>query len=134
MSAHTSGDAAPDLAIDLGQLHELLLESEDISAFLTDFTAVMSRRLSAGGNEIWCAVNLLRQRKAATVASSDPRAKDLDETQNRFLDGPCLTAMREQRLIRADDMSTDTRWPGYAAAAVEQGIGSILGIPFDLGD
>lgn len=134
MSAHTSGDAAPDLAIDLGQLHELLLESEDISAFLTDFTAVMSRRLSAGGNEIWCAVNLLRQRKAATVASSDPRAKDLDETQNRFLDGPCLTAMREQRLIRADDMSTDTRWPGYAAAAVEQGIGSILGIPFDLGE
>lgn len=134
MSSHTFGDATPDPAVDLGQLDDLLLSSQDMNAFLTDFTAVMSRRLASGDEKIWCAVNLLRQRKPATVASSDPRAKDFDETQNKFRDGPCLTAIRENRLIRADDMSTERRWPDYAAAAVEQGIGSILCVPFELGE
>ena len=128
MPAPSSGGTAHET------LQDLLVHSEDITGFLTEFTTVLAQRLSAAEATIDCAVNLLRQHKAATVASSSARAVALDETQNRLRDGPCLSAIRQHTVVRVGDVATDTRWPDYLPAAAAQGIGSIVGVPFDLGE
>lgn len=122
------------VAMDRQELQDLLLHSEDISAFLEDFTAMLAREISDGDAPAWCAVTLLRKRKASTAAASGLEAQALDELQNSFTDGPCMTAIREDTVIRVGDVREDTRWPDYLPAAAEQGVRSILGVPFDLDD
>lgn len=110
----------------------LLLNSEDISTFLHEFTALLAERLTTGDTPMWCAVSLLRERRAGTAASSSPQAGALDELQNTFPDGPCMAAIREHAVIRVGDVRDDPRWADYHAAAAQQGVRSILGLPFEL--
>ncbi|MGQ1795993.1 GAF and ANTAR domain-containing protein [Kocuria oceani] len=119
--------------VPVAQLQELLLESEDITAFLDEFTATMAQALSTDGDEVWCAVTLLRPRRSATVASSSPRAEALDEIQYHYGDGPCLAAAREHRVVHVEDTGADPRWPDYGKAAAAAGIGAALGVPLELG-
>jgi len=114
--------------------HDLLLDSEAITTFLHEFTALLAERLSEDGGLTWCAVSLLRARKAGTAASSSPQAEALDELQNSFTDGPCMTAIREHTVIRVGDVREDSRWPDYHIAAAKQGVRSVLGLPFELED
>lgn len=116
----------------LSTMQRLILESEDITEFLRDFTRLLARKLSLDGPTRWCAITLLRDRRAATAVSSSSEARALDELQNRFDDGPCMTAIRENTVIRAGDLREDDRWPGYQATAVRHGVRAVLGIPFDL--
>ena len=44
------------------------------------------------------------------MASSSPEAEALDETQNRFRNGPCPTAIREHTVVRVGDVAADSRW------------------------
>lgn len=122
------------VAMDRQELQDLLLHSDDISAFLEDFTAMLAREISDGDAPAWCAVTLLRKRKASTAAASGLEAQALDELQNSFTDGPCMTAIRADTVIRAGDLRSDGRWPEYAAAAQEQGVRAVLGLPFRLDD
>lgn len=116
----------------LSTMQSLIMESKDITEFLREFTELLARQLSRGGTTRWCAITLLRNRKAATAVSSGAQAHALDELQNTFTDGPCMRAIRENAVIRAGDLRTDNRWPDYQAAAVRQGVRAVLGLPFDL--
>lgn len=116
----------------LSTMQRLVLESEDIAEFLRDFTGLLARKLSLEGPARWCAITLLRDRGATTAVSSSPQARALDELQNRFDDGPCMTAIRENTVIRAGDLREDDRWPDYAATAIRHGVRAVVGIPFDL--
>ena len=62
------------------------------------------------------------QAKAAT----DVGAHRLDELQAELEDGPCLTAIWEQETVHIPDMATEDRWPRFAAAATEAGVGAML--------
>ncbi|WP_422114969.1 ANTAR domain-containing protein [Brachybacterium sp. UNK5269] len=93
---------------------------------------MLADRLSHGDRPAWCAVSLLREKRAGTVTSSSPQAEALDELQNGFSDGPCLTAVREHTVVRVGDVRDDPRWPDFHAAAADQGVRSVLGVPFDL--
>lgn len=115
------------------RLHELLLESEDISGFLGELAVTAAEGLSQDGIHRQCAVVLLRPKRAATVASSSPAAEHLDEVQAALGDGPCLTAARDGREIYLADTRSDARWPDYAQAAVDVGVLSVFGMPLDLG-
>jgi GAF domain-containing protein len=114
------------------QLHELLLESEDISGFLRELAVATAQDLSTGGAEMSCAVVLLRPKRPVTVAASSPGAARLDEVQCHQGDGPCLTAARENREVYVADTRTDPRWPAYGQAAVQAGVLSVFGVPLDL--
>ena len=114
------------------QLHELVLSSSDVEDFLDGLARVSARSLSEPGDEILCGITLLRQRKAATVASSSPAAQAMDEIQYTFGDGPCMTASREQKTVHVEDLDIDGRWPQYAATVRGHGFRSILALPFVL--
>jgi GAF domain-containing protein len=111
-------------------LNQLVLNSADVEEFLGELARVSARSLSEPGDEILCGITLLRQRKAATVASSSAAAQAMDEIQYAFSDGPCVTASRDQVTIHVEDLETEERWPEFAAKIRDHDMRSILAVPF----
>jgi transcriptional regulator with GAF, ATPase, and Fis domain len=64
-----------------------------------------------------------------TVATSGPVPAHLDALQHDLDAGPCLTAAREQVVVRVDDIAADRRWDAFRAAALCSGVGSMLCLP-----
>src|SRR5271168_165609 len=62
-----------------------------------------------------------------TVAATGDLARRLNAIEHELDEGPCVQAVVEHRSYRIDDMSTDTRWPRFAAAAHAHGVRSMLG-------
>jgi GAF domain-containing protein len=110
----------------------LVLESRDIRGFLTELAVRAASRLSVPGNTVHCGVTVLRHRRPEAVAASDAAAKVLDELQNGFGDGPCLTALRNRATFLVPDLSDEKRWGPYIRTALEYGVYSILAVPLDL--
>src|SRR3954453_3556383 len=52
-----------------------------------------------------------------TVAASDELALELDQTQYRLGDGPCLTAANRGEPVEVVDTFAEDRWPEFAAPA-----------------
>jgi hypothetical protein len=113
-------------------LHELVLNSSDVEDFLNELAQVSARNLSEPGDEILCAITLLRQRKAATVASSSPEAKAIGELEYEVTETPSMTACTEQETVHVPDVQDDGLWPEYSAGALDQGVRSVLALPFEL--
>lgn len=123
--------AKPDTSVN-EHLHELVLNSSDVEDFLTELAQVSARNLSEPGDEMLCAITLLRQRKTATIASSSQEAKSVGRLEHRFTESPSLTAITAQETVHAPDLSGDGRWPEYATAVVAQGVHSVAALPFRL--
>jgi len=113
-------------------LEQLVLESRDIQAFLAELAILAASRLSVPGNTIHSGVTVLRHRKPEAVAASDAAAKALDELQNGFGQGPCLTALRRKTTLLVPDLAAETRWRPYVRTALAHGVSSILAVPLDL--
>jgi GAF domain-containing protein len=120
---------APDMET---RLKELVLDSKDVVSFLTELAVIASSRLSSPGNRIHSGVTVIRRKRPEAVASSDAAACALDELQNGFGDGPCLTALRNGTTLLVPDLAEERRWAHYVKAAQENGVSSILAVPLDL--
>jgi GAF domain-containing protein len=66
--------------------------------------------------------------------STDPRVERADELQYELDEGPCLAAVAGRTLVRVDDLTTDARWPRWAAAATDLGLRSVVSAPLVAGD
>jgi GAF domain-containing protein len=75
------------------------------------------------------AVTVEQDGRYVTAVSTDQLAREIDEAQYRAGDGPCLDAIRHNRVNRVDDCTAETRWPEFASSAVEKGITSFLALP-----
>lgn len=64
--------------------------------------------------------------------SSSEQARQMDEVQYRFDDGPCLRATREGYTVHIPDFVTDTQFPEYREAIAHHGMRSALGVPIRL--
>jgi GAF domain-containing protein len=113
-------------------LQDLVLESPDVEEFLTDFAALAASELSTASNAVTCGVTVVRRKKGVAAASSDEKGRALDELQNSFGDGPCLTALRHATIVHVPDTGAEPRWPAYMKAVSRHGIGSILAVALDL--
>lgn len=119
-------------AEDEHRLLELVLDSPEIATFLTELAIMTASCLSSQDNFIDCGVTVVRDRRPAVVASSDARAASLDEIQNGFGDGPCLTALHEDSTLLVPDLLVEERWHQYTEAALDYGVRSVLAVPLDL--
>jgi len=118
-------DGGPGAA--LGALDELMLSSAPVEMFLAVTARLAARVVDPPA---FCGITIRRDDHPMTVANSDNRAADVDETQYEFGEGPCLEAMRTGRVVGVDDVATETRWPRYIAqVASEHEIGSSLSLP-----
>ena len=71
-------------------------------------------------------VMLIESGSYRSVAPTAQVVVDLDETQMRLQQGPCLEAATSDAIVRAADLRQDQRWPDFAAAALERGVHSVL--------
>jgi hypothetical protein len=127
--AEAGRKAREDIA---AQLQELVLESVDVGQFLDELAEFSCAFFSAPDNEVGCAFTVLRRKKAATVASSDPQARVLDEIQLEFGEGPCLAAMKDMCSVHVPDVASESRWADYMAVLAGLGVASILAVPLEL--
>ncbi|WP_237570730.1 GAF and ANTAR domain-containing protein [Mycolicibacterium lacusdiani] len=61
-----------------------------------------------------------------SVKPTTPMLSELDQLQQQAGEGPCLEAVVTDSIIRCPDLSSDERWPRFAAGAVERGVYSML--------
>lgn len=80
-----------------------------------------------------CGITVQREGEATTVASSDGRARSIDETQYSLSEGPCLHSLRTGELVAMDDVDAETRWPEYVEHARRQGLRSSVSLPLTVG-
>jgi hypothetical protein len=71
-------------------------------------------------------VMLIGEGHFRSVKPTAERVIALDVVQMQLQEGPCLAAAVADSVVRCPDLTLDTRWPGFAAAAVEAGIHSML--------
>jgi GAF domain-containing protein len=69
------------------------------------------------------------RRHLEIVAASGPVPQRLDELQQREGEGPCLSAAKDQEVVRLEDIAAEQRWPLFAAEATEAGVRSMLCLP-----
>ncbi len=74
----------------------------------------------------WAGISHVEGREITPRVPTDPLVAELDDLQRREDEGPCLTALREHETVRIDNIGVDDRWPNYARAAAERGVGSLL--------
>ncbi len=74
-------------------------------------------------------ITLLHGRnRVETVAATDPLVERGDALQYEYGEGPCLQAIWSHETFAVEDLTTDTRWPRWAAAAASLGLRSILAV------
>jgi hypothetical protein len=57
-----------------------------------------------------------------TAIATDSVAERADALQYELCEGPCYAAVTDERLVLVDDLSTDVRFPRYAARVVDLGM------------
>jgi GAF domain-containing protein len=91
-----------------------------LGAIVVSVTATVPGAEQAG-------VSLREGKLLQTVASTSDLTKRINNIEHELDEGPCLQALLDHRSYRIDDMSQDTRWPRFAAAAEAHGVRSMLG-------
>jgi transcriptional regulator with GAF, ATPase, and Fis domain len=105
--------------LEVGELVQALQQqSTDVESVLEELTENAARSVPAA------------QYAGITIATRDGKVKTawatgqppalLDEIQQRYQEGPCLSAAWEQHMIRIDDISQEQRWPSYCRDALQQ--------------
>jgi GAF domain-containing protein len=61
-----------------------------------------------------------------SLAPTSELASSLDDLQHRVGEGPCLSAMVGDSIVRCDDLRDDPRFPLFAKSAVAAGVLSML--------
>jgi GAF domain-containing protein len=126
MTGHRSSPEPSNRSAAAAELQQLLVDSVGIEEFLEELVRLA---VAAVPGECSCGLTLRRDHQPVTVASSDVRASRVDEVQYGHRNGPCLTSLRTGEVVTVDDLTTDDRWPGYAEAALAEGVRSSLSLP-----
>jgi GAF domain-containing protein len=116
-----------ELSESLTTIAGLLLSEEKLEAILELCVSLTSRTLP---NAEGVSVTLRRDRRFETAVYSDERTRRVDAWQYATGEGPCLDAATDGRLYLAEELDNDTRWPRFATMAHEEGVHSVLAVPF----
>ncbi|MFW0772879.1 GAF and ANTAR domain-containing protein [Paenarthrobacter nitroguajacolicus] len=69
------------------------------------------------------------QGNRTSAGATDPLVIQVDQSQYRLGEGPCLTAWATERTVIVHNAETDDRWPEWAEAARELAIASVISVP-----
>jgi transcriptional regulator with GAF, ATPase, and Fis domain len=118
----TTGD--DELAVLLSELARALGNEPDTDETL-DRIVQEAITLVPGVEEGSISVVTGREHVVSQAPSSDLPAT-VDKLQENVGEGPCLEAVYTQRTVRVSDMASESRWPNFARAASDAGVGSML--------
>jgi GAF domain-containing protein len=120
-----------ELAGVFARMSGLLLTEETVESALGVLSSLAQETVpgSTGGG-----VSVVDGGRRTSSGSTDARVREADALQYRLDEGPCLTAAATRQLVRIDDLSTDTRWPRWASAALPLGLRAAMSAPLVVGD
>jgi GAF domain-containing protein len=110
----------------LRSLAGVVLRDRDLPSILAEITGIATRAVPGAQAT---SITLVRDDRGFTAAHDGQLALDADELQYARGYGPCLDAGRTGLLMHVRDMTTEDRWPDYAAAVVPKGVMSSLSVP-----
>ena len=119
----------PHVLSNLGELHTLLLEEEDLSKTLDRIVGLVRESLpgcDAAG------LTVFDGSKVGTAAATDEFTLQIDEQQYATGEGPCLQAMNDHEPYVINDIEHEDRWPSFVERAGEKGLRGSLSIPLPM--
>lgn len=114
-------------------LYEILANDQGLTDFVNDLAQISAGQVGTGGTTL-CGILLRREKRNTVVGYSDDEARQMDEIQAGFDEGPCLQAQDTETLIQVTDVHHEARWPDYMRAVRGYGMRSVLAVPLMLGD
>ena len=107
-----------DLAAEFAELNNRLRTVPDIDAALQRLVDLAVKLVPACD---WAAITEWPvAKRPRSLAVSSRWAATGDQLQYRLGQGPCLTAARDNEVVRVDDIAGDGRWPEFAAAVLSE--------------
>jgi transcriptional regulator with GAF, ATPase, and Fis domain len=109
-----------------GRVHGELLTAETAETavqLLAEVAAELVPQAAGAG------ATLIRDGQPVSTGSTNSIVEKVDEIQYEIGQGPCLTAWAASAVIHVTDARTETRWPLWAASAVEVPILSCVSVP-----
>jgi GAF domain-containing protein len=126
MAAETPGEPGWE---SLPDPQDMVYDSTEVEDFLAAVTREFMLDMAGDSRGISWAVTFFRPGGARTAAAGSAAARAADEEQCSFADGPVLEAVRAGDFVHLADVARDRRWPGYASAAADHGVRSVLSMP-----
>jgi PAS domain-containing protein len=123
--------SAAHVAEAFGELWRLPLQGGHQPEILSAVTSACHR---AFPDLTWVSVSLGDPAEPVAIAADSAEAQHLDGLQMRTGEGPCVETWRVQAPVVSNDLSQDTRWPDFVAAAAPTGVRSVLAVPILLGE
>jgi GAF domain-containing protein len=81
----------------------------------------------------WAGICLIQGKRVTVEASSHDLVFELEQLQSDVGEGPCVSAIRQQRTVRVADLAKPGQlWPRFAAAALERGVRSVMSLPLSV--
>lgn len=116
-----------ELATVYARMSGLLLSEETVQTLVELVTDLAARTIPAATGS---AVSLMDTRgRRTTTASTDPSVAAADDLQYQLDEGPCMTAWRQQVVVRVDDTAQDARWPRWAEQVQALDVRAALSAP-----
>lgn len=120
-----------ELAAVYARMSGLLLSQETVQTMVELVTDLSTRAITSATGS---AVSLMdEQGRRTTAGSTDPAVAAADDLQYELDEGPCMTAWREQIVVRVDDTASDVRWPRWAERVQALGVAAALSAPLHTG-
>lgn len=121
-----------ELAFVFARMSGVLLSEETVSSALGLITSLAGDTVPGACG---AGVTLVQDDgRRLTVAGTDPVVEQADALQYALDEGPCLAAWADRSVYRIEEMSTEQRWPRWAAAAHGLGLNAALSAPLVAGD
>ena len=115
-----------DLDEQIVSLSHLTLDYGSLEDMVRRVTDVAVKTLSGCD---FAGVSLVNNGKVTTAAATADIVVDVDAVQYATQEGPCLQAIREDRVFLIASMEGEERFPGWASRAHAAGIESSLSLP-----
>ena len=135
---HTNGRGLPsgsyagqsagwnELAEKLSELARTLQDYKDVD---TTLKAIVAAATDTVPGADYASISAVRNRREVqTLAATGDLPRVVDQAQYDTGQGPCLDSLYERQTVRLSDLSTETRWPEFAARAQQAGVRSMLAI------
>ena len=118
-----------------GRMLDLLVEARSLQQVLTALATLAVETVPDCRS---ASFTVIRRGVPTTIAASDDRALEIDETQYEAGAGPCLQAARTDRVVQTDDVTrkhpaVDEGDPAWSATARGLGVTATLSVPIPAG-
>ena len=124
-------ESSSELSSALTQMAGLVLSRETVDTAVELVTALAEATISGTTG---AGVTVADEHGKRSRGASNELVEQADALQYELDEGPCLTAWRTRQLVRIDDTTTDSRWPGWNSAAAGLGVRAVLSVALVVGD